>query len=52
MAPIQPVNAYDIRLVWLRDHREGTWATVPWQLLSSTATPFGEPVALSMTRRF
>ncbi|MFB7215500.1 hypothetical protein [Streptomyces sp. NPDC056255] len=44
------VNAYDIRLVWLRDHREGTWVTVPWRLLSSTATPFGEPVALSMTR--
>ena len=37
--PIQAVNAYDIRLVWLRDHREGTWVTVPWRLLSSTATP-------------
>ena len=48
--PIQAVNAYAIRLVWLRDHREGTWLTVPWRLLSSTATPFGEPVALSMTR--
>lgn len=36
--PIQAVNAYDIRLVRLRDHREGTWVTVPWRLLSSTAT--------------
>lgn len=49
--PIQAVNAYAIRLVWLRDHREGTWVTLPWRLLSSTATPFGESVALSMTRR-
>ncbi|OZV77407.1 hypothetical protein CA850_23490 [Micromonospora echinospora] len=48
--PIQAVNAYAIRLVWLRDQREGTWVTVPWRLLSLTATPFGEPVALSMTR--
>ncbi|GGT76239.1 hypothetical protein GCM10010207_86400 [Streptomyces atratus] len=37
--PIQAVNAYDIRLVRLRDHREGTWVTVPWRLLSSTAPP-------------
>lgn len=49
--PIQAVNAYAIRLVRLRDHREGTWLAVPWRLLSSTTTPFGEPVALSMTRR-
>ncbi|GGU22443.1 hypothetical protein GCM10010244_56390 [Streptomyces coeruleorubidus] len=37
--PIQAVNAYAIRLVWLRDHREGTWLTVPWRLLSSTRDP-------------
>ncbi|MEU1940770.1 hypothetical protein ACH49O_40610 [Streptomyces coeruleorubidus] len=37
--PIQAVNAYAIRLVWLRDHREGTWVTVPWRLLSSTRDP-------------
>lgn len=48
--PIRAVNAYDIRLVWLRDHHEGTWVAVPWRLLSSTAAPFGEPVAPSMTR--
>ncbi|WP_328876308.1 hypothetical protein OHT76_43155 [Streptomyces sp. NBC_00287] len=35
-------DPYDIRLVWLRDHRKGTWVTVRWRLLSSTATPFGE----------
>ncbi|MFE0062866.1 integrase, partial [Streptomyces sp. NPDC059003] len=33
---------YDIRLLWLRDHHEGRWITVPWRLLSTTATPFGE----------
>ncbi|MFG2875055.1 integrase [Streptomyces sp. NPDC048337] len=35
-------DPYDIRLVWLRDHHEGHWITVPWRLLSRTATPFGE----------
>ncbi|WP_310728260.1 Mu transposase C-terminal domain-containing protein [Streptomyces sp. N2A] len=35
-------DPYDIRLVWLRDHHEGRWITVPWRLLSRTATPFGE----------
>ncbi|MFB4317274.1 hypothetical protein [Actinomadura sp. 21ATH] len=47
--PVQAVNAYLNRLVWLRYPRDGIWLTVPWRLLSSTATPFGEPVALSMT---
>lgn len=36
-------DPYDIRLVWLRNHRDGgKWITVPWRLLSATATPFGE----------
>ncbi|MFJ9855519.1 Mu transposase C-terminal domain-containing protein [Streptomyces sp. NPDC101150] len=35
-------DPYDIRLLWLRDRHEGRWITVPWRLLSSTATPFGE----------
>lgn len=35
-------DPYDIRLLWLRDHREDRWITVPWRLLSTTATPFGE----------
>lgn len=36
-------DPYDIRLVWLRNHRDGgKWITVPWRLLSTTATPFGE----------
>ncbi|MGK5628907.1 hypothetical protein [Streptomyces sp. URMC 123] len=35
-------DPYDIRLVWLRNHRTGQWITVPWRLLSTTATPFGE----------
>jgi putative transposase len=37
-------DPYDVRLVWLRDHRRQTdqWITVPWRLLERTATPFGE----------
>ncbi|MFF7984154.1 integrase [Streptomyces sp. NPDC007901] len=35
-------DPYDIRLLWLRDHHEGRWITVPWRLLSTTVTPFGE----------
>ncbi|WP_063741780.1 hypothetical protein [Streptomyces zinciresistens] len=35
-------DPYDVRLVWLHDHREDTWITVPWRLLSSQPVPFGE----------
>ncbi|MFB7084788.1 integrase [Streptomyces sp. NPDC056296] len=35
-------DPYDVRVVWLRDHREETWITVPWRLLSSQPVPFGE----------
>ncbi|MYV95942.1 Mu transposase C-terminal domain-containing protein [Streptomyces sp. SID1034] len=35
-------DPYDVRVVWLRDHREKTWITVPWRLLSSQPVPFGE----------
>ena len=35
-------DPYDIRLVWLRNHREDTWITVPWRLLSAAPAPFGE----------
>jgi hypothetical protein len=35
-------DPYDIRLLWVRDHHEGRWITVPWRLLSTIATPFGE----------
>ncbi|WP_232788753.1 Mu transposase C-terminal domain-containing protein [Streptomyces odonnellii] len=35
-------DPYDIRLVWLHDHREDSWITVPWRLLSSQPVPFGE----------
>jgi hypothetical protein len=35
-------DPYDIRLVWLRNHREDTWITVPWRLLSTGPAPFGE----------
>ena len=35
-------DPYDIRLVWLRNHHHDAWITVPWRLLSRTATPFGE----------
>ncbi|MFI9780434.1 hypothetical protein ACIHCV_38115 [Streptomyces sp. NPDC051956] len=35
-------DPYGIRLLWLRDHHEGRWITVPWRLLSTTVTPFGE----------
>lgn len=38
-------DPYDVRLVWVRDHREDAenpWITVPWRLLSSAPVPFGE----------
>ncbi|MFJ9683739.1 hypothetical protein ACIRP2_37835 [Streptomyces sp. NPDC101194] len=35
-------DPYDVRVVWLHDHREDTWITVPWRLLSSQPVPFGE----------
>jgi hypothetical protein len=38
-------DPYDIRVVWVRDHREDvekSWITVPWRLLSSSPVPFGE----------
>lgn len=36
-------DPYDIRLVWLRNNRDGgKWITVPWRLLSTAPTPFGE----------
>ncbi|MEV5880011.1 integrase [Streptomyces sp. NPDC052101] len=35
-------DPYDVRVVWLHDHREDTWITVPWRLLSSQPLPFGE----------
>jgi putative transposase len=35
-------DPYDVRLVWLRDHRENIWITVPWRLLSTAPAPFGE----------
>ncbi|MGO4457292.1 integrase [Streptomyces sp. M-16] len=36
-------DPYDIRLVWLRNNRGGgKWITVPWRLLSTAPTPFGE----------
>jgi putative transposase len=37
-------DPYDIRLVWVRDHRKDTdqWITVRWRLLNTTASPFGE----------
>ncbi|MFE7272515.1 Mu transposase C-terminal domain-containing protein [Streptomyces sp. NPDC057623] len=35
-------DPYDVRVVWVHDHRDGAWITVPWRLLSSQPVPFGE----------
>jgi hypothetical protein len=34
-------EAYDITLVWLRDHRSDEWITVPWVYRSLAGQPFG-----------
>ncbi|TDO27656.1 Mu transposase-like protein [Kribbella sp. VKM Ac-2527] len=35
-------DPYDITRVWVRNHHDGGWITVPWKHLSTTPVPFGE----------
>ncbi len=35
-------DPYDVTRIWVRNHHDGGWITVPWKHLRSTPTPFGE----------
>jgi putative transposase len=35
-------DPYDVTRVWVRNHHDGGWITVPWTHLRSTPAPFGE----------
>lgn len=35
-------DPYDITRVWVRNHHDGGWLTVPWRALTAAPTPFGE----------
>jgi putative transposase len=35
-------DPYDVTRIWVRDHHEGGWITVPWTQLRAAAVPFGE----------
>jgi hypothetical protein len=35
-------DPYDVTRVWVRNHHDGGWITVPWTHLRNTPTPFGE----------
>jgi len=35
-------DPYDITRLWVRNHHDGGWITVPWKHLSSAPAPFGE----------
>ncbi|MEU4234849.1 Mu transposase C-terminal domain-containing protein [Nonomuraea sp. NPDC026600] len=35
-------DPYDVSRIWVRDHHEGGWITVPWTHLKSAPIPFGE----------
>jgi putative transposase len=35
-------DPYDVTRIWVRDHHEGGWITVPWTQLKAAAVPFGE----------
>lgn len=34
-------DPYDVTIIWLRDHRENQWITVPWVYRSLISQPFG-----------
>lgn len=36
------LDPYDVTRIWVRNHWENGWITVPWTHLSSALTPFGE----------
>jgi putative transposase len=35
-------DPYDVTRIWVRNHHNGGWITVPWKHLRSTPAPFGE----------
>jgi len=35
-------DPYDITRLWVRNHHDGGWITVPWKHLNSAPVPFGE----------
>lgn len=35
-------DPYDVTRIWVRNHLDGGWITVPWTHLKNTPTPFGE----------
>lgn len=35
-------DPYDVTRIWVRNHHDGGWITVPWKHLRSTPAPFGE----------
>lgn len=35
-------DPYDVTRIWLRNHHDGGWITVPWTHLNSAPAPFGE----------
>jgi len=35
-------DPYDVTRIWVRDHHEGGWITVPWTQLKAAPVPFGE----------
>jgi putative transposase len=35
-------DPYDVTRVWVRNHHQGGWITVPWTQLKAAAAPFGE----------
>lgn len=35
-------DPYDVTRIWVRNHHDGGWITVPWTHLSSSPAPFGE----------
>ena len=35
-------DPYDVSRIWVRNHHDGGWITVPWKHLRSAPAPFGE----------
>jgi putative transposase len=35
-------DPYDVSRIWVRNHQDGGWITVPWTHLKSSPVPFGE----------
>jgi transposase InsO family protein len=35
-------DPYDVTRIWVRNHHDGGWITVPWKHLRSAPAPFGE----------